>query len=95
MSECVECGSYDCCEECGSYECCVECGSYECCVEYENKCEYCYIKANPQLDITINKNCSKCNIQLRKYHCVRIYGTNPRDICMGCFYIEQEEEEDN
>lgn len=76
---------------------CVKCGNHEFFIEYGNMCEWCYIKQNPQLDITINIKCNKCNIQLRKYHFVRVYGTNPRDLCRECYDIEQEEEnkEDN
>jgi hypothetical protein len=74
---------------------CVECGNYEFFIEYGNLCELCYIKQNPQLDTSIGINCNKCNIQLRKYHFVRIYGNEPRDLCMECYDEEQEQEEDN
>ena len=65
---------------------CVECGS-------NDLCEYCYIKSNPKLNPTINKNCSKCNIQLQKepfIPFITICGISyPRYLCIGCYYIER------
>ena len=74
---------------------CVDCGNSEFSIEYGNLCECCYLQQNPQLDITINYNCNKCNIQLRKYHFVKINGENPRHLCMECYDIEQQEVNDN
>lgn len=52
---------------------------------YGCRCEYCYIKANPHINIGIGRNCDICNNELQKYRWCKIYGTNGGEYCKECF----------